>query len=320
MRWPVFFSLPPSSLFLSVHIFHTLSPPRCCLVINAAKGIQTQTAECIVVAELLANQLVIVVNKIDLIPEIDHQGVTRQEALDKFTRKLKNTFAKTKFGRERVHIACVSAITGLGMESLVEDAIKKNLNLPQRDSTGPFMLMYDHAFPIKGQGTIVTGTVLSGIVKPGSIVDVPQLGEHGKGKKVGRGKGGSGKGNRGRIIARQRESDTSRVETPFLVEGSAELPFAQRANGEGCSSRFRRCFPGLRNLLHVKCSRAKGTGQRTISLKSTNSCRSRTLLVHDRVMEGKKLSSLEQWRQKRDCSFRVRREVCLCEQKFYEQK
>ena len=57
MRWPVFFSLPPSSLFLSVHIFHTLSPPRCCLVINAAKGIQTQTAECIAVAELLANTM-----------------------------------------------------------------------------------------------------------------------------------------------------------------------------------------------------------------------------------------------------------------------
>jgi len=41
----------------------------CALVIDANKGIQAQTAECLVVAEILANQLVIILNKIDMIPE-----------------------------------------------------------------------------------------------------------------------------------------------------------------------------------------------------------------------------------------------------------
>lgn len=38
------------------------------LVIDATKGIQTQTGECIVVGELTCNKLIVVINKIDLIP------------------------------------------------------------------------------------------------------------------------------------------------------------------------------------------------------------------------------------------------------------
>eukprot|EP00435_Cladocopium_sp_Y103_P017785 s2472_g4.t1 len=40
----------------------------CALVIDVNKGIQTQTAECMVVAEILANQLVVILNKIDMLP------------------------------------------------------------------------------------------------------------------------------------------------------------------------------------------------------------------------------------------------------------
>ena len=36
---------------------------------------------------------------------------------------------------------------------------------------------FDHAFAIKGQGTVLTGTVLSGLVKPQMGIVVPQLGE-----------------------------------------------------------------------------------------------------------------------------------------------
>ncbi|CAE7379315.1 Eefsec [Symbiodinium natans] len=71
----------------------------------------------------------------------------------------------------------------LGASDLME-VIKTNLSLPQRDSSGPFMFAYDHAFAIKGQGTVLTGTVLSGAVKPQMGIVVPQLGEAGKGKKV----------------------------------------------------------------------------------------------------------------------------------------
>lgn len=39
------------------------------LVIDATKGIQTQTGECIVIGELTCSKMIVVLNKIDLVPE-----------------------------------------------------------------------------------------------------------------------------------------------------------------------------------------------------------------------------------------------------------
>lgn len=39
------------------------------LVIDVTKGIQTQTAECLVIGEITCDKMIIVLNKIDLIPE-----------------------------------------------------------------------------------------------------------------------------------------------------------------------------------------------------------------------------------------------------------
>uniref|UniRef100_A0A7S1FCT1 Tr-type G domain-containing protein n=1 Tax=Noctiluca scintillans TaxID=2966 RepID=A0A7S1FCT1_NOCSC len=154
----------------------------CMLVIDANKGIQTQTAECLVVAEILVNQLVIILNKVDMIPEAE-----RETKLDKITKKLRGTFSKTKFGAN-LPFVCVAAnpqdgSPSIGVDELVK-ALAQHCHMPQRDKTGPFMFSYDHAFPIKGQGTVLTGTILSGAVSPGQVVDVVALGQNGKGKKV----------------------------------------------------------------------------------------------------------------------------------------
>ena len=39
------------------------------LIIDVTKGIQTQTAECVVIGEILADKFLIVLNKVDLLPE-----------------------------------------------------------------------------------------------------------------------------------------------------------------------------------------------------------------------------------------------------------
>jgi selenocysteine-specific elongation factor len=39
----------------------------------------------------------------------------------------------------------------------------------------PFMFSIDHCFQIKGQGTVMTGTVLSGQVKVGDTIELPAL-------------------------------------------------------------------------------------------------------------------------------------------------
>ena len=36
--------------------------------------------------------------------------------------------------------------------------------VPERSASGPFVFSVDHCFPIRGQGTVMTGTVLSGSV------------------------------------------------------------------------------------------------------------------------------------------------------------
>lgn len=45
------------------------------LVIDVTKGIQTQTAECLVIGEITCNQMIIVLNKIDLVPQQKRDAV-----------------------------------------------------------------------------------------------------------------------------------------------------------------------------------------------------------------------------------------------------
>ncbi|XP_037527715.1 selenocysteine-specific elongation factor isoform X2 [Rhipicephalus sanguineus] len=62
------------------------------LVIDVTKGIQTQTAECLVLGEITCDHMLLVLNKIDLLPEAD-----RDKQIDKMTKRLKKTLEKTKF-------------------------------------------------------------------------------------------------------------------------------------------------------------------------------------------------------------------------------
>lgn len=39
--------------------------------------------------------------------------------------------------------------------------------MPVRNVQGNFLLLIDHCFKIKGKGTVITGTVIQGKVKPG---------------------------------------------------------------------------------------------------------------------------------------------------------
>eukprot|EP00985_Skeletonema_marinoi_P014087 scaffold7075_cov73-Skeletonema_marinoi.AAC.1 len=43
------------------------------LVVDATKGMQTQTAECLVIAEMTTRNLIVVLNKIDMFPENERE-------------------------------------------------------------------------------------------------------------------------------------------------------------------------------------------------------------------------------------------------------
>jgi selenocysteine-specific elongation factor len=48
---------------------------------------------------------------------------------------------------------------------LLLQVLADNVFQPTRDPKGPFLFSVDHCFAIRGQGTIMTGTILSGSVK-----------------------------------------------------------------------------------------------------------------------------------------------------------
>ena len=41
--------------------------------------------------------------------------------------------------------------------------------VPERCSSGPLLFSVDHCFPIRGQGTVMTGTILSGAVQVNDV-------------------------------------------------------------------------------------------------------------------------------------------------------
>lgn len=46
---------------------------------------------------------------------------------------------------------------------------------PRKQTSAPLLFAIDHCFPIKGQGTVMTGTVLQGSVSVGDTIELPVL-------------------------------------------------------------------------------------------------------------------------------------------------
>ncbi|XP_058534404.1 selenocysteine-specific elongation factor isoform X2 [Ochotona princeps] len=147
------------------------------LVIDVTKGMQTQSAECLVIGQIACQKLVVVLNKIDLLAE-----EKRQAAIDRMTKKMQKTLENTKF--RGAPIIPVAAKPGgpeapeteapQGISELIE-LLTSQISIPTRDPSGPFLMSVDHCFSIKGQGTVMTGTILSGSVSLGASVEIPAL-------------------------------------------------------------------------------------------------------------------------------------------------
>lgn len=143
------------------------------LVIDVMKGMQTQTAECLVLGEITCNHMIVILNKIDLIP------VEKREAtIQKMAKKILKTLEKTKF--KNAVVVSVSArpcsdnsdIKPIGINNLV-DVIKEHTYVPERSDKGSFVFAVDHCFAIKGQGTVMTGTVIQGSISLSDTVEIP---------------------------------------------------------------------------------------------------------------------------------------------------
>ncbi|CAF0707256.1 unnamed protein product [Brachionus calyciflorus] len=153
------------------------------LVIDITKGIQTQTAECLIIGEICCNKMLIVLNKLDLI-----EPDKRSSAVEKMSKRLSKTLENTKFANSPIVSVAASLPINenekenqeseksmLNMDLLI-NKLKEITFLPERnEQNGPFLYSVDHCFTVKGQGTVMTGTILNGNVKVNDTVEIPIL-------------------------------------------------------------------------------------------------------------------------------------------------
>ncbi len=132
------------------------------LVIAADEGVMPQTREHLEICALLGVKAgIVVLTKKDLVEE-DWLELVKEDVAE----ALKGTFL------EGAPMVAVSAVTGEGLSELIKVLDELVARVPDRPAQGPFRLPVDRVFIIKGFGTVVTGTALSGKLQVGDEVVV----------------------------------------------------------------------------------------------------------------------------------------------------
>lgn len=140
------------------------------LIVAADEGIMPQTREHLDICRLLnVKKGLVVITKIDLADQELIQLV--EEELRDFT---KGTFL------EGEPVVKVSSLTGEGIGDLIAALEKLGNETEERRIDGLFRLPIDRVFVMKGFGTVVTGTVVSGQVHAGSTVQILPSGHEAK--------------------------------------------------------------------------------------------------------------------------------------------
>ena len=132
------------------------------MVIAADEGIMPQSREHLAICELLKIKAgIVALTKADL---VDNDWL--QLVSDDIRDFVKGTFL------ENADIIPVSAKTGLNLNILKEKIRETALNVTPKLINGIFRLPIDRVFTLKGFGTVVTGTALSGTVTLDSPVEI----------------------------------------------------------------------------------------------------------------------------------------------------
>ncbi|HKV63433.1 MAG TPA: selenocysteine-specific translation elongation factor [Candidatus Acidoferrum sp.] len=137
------------------------------LVIAADESIRPQTREHFDICRLLGvKRGVVALTKSDMV-DSDTLELVRMEAEE---------FLRASF-LEKAPLVPVSAKTGAGLRELKRALSEAAANASARDSARYFRLPIDRAFAVKGFGSVVTGTLISGTVGVGDEVELFPSGE-----------------------------------------------------------------------------------------------------------------------------------------------
>lgn len=130
------------------------------MVIAADEGVMPQTREHMEICTLLGvSHGMVVLTKIDMVDE---------EWLELVTEDIRDFTVGTFL--EEAPIVPVSSVTGDGIPQFIEELDAQSKGVPERSTTGLFRLPVDRVFSMKGFGTVITGTLISGKVNVGDPI------------------------------------------------------------------------------------------------------------------------------------------------------
>ena len=130
------------------------------MVIAADEGVMPQTREHMEICTLLDVQYgMVAVTKIDM---VDEEWL--ELALEDIGDFVKGTFL------EDAPVAAVSSTTRKGIPEFIEILDELAAKIPERPPSDLFRLPIDRVFSMKGFGTVITGTLISGRVQVGDTI------------------------------------------------------------------------------------------------------------------------------------------------------
>ena len=147
------------------------------LLVAATDGPMAQTREHVLLArQVNVPALVVFMNKCDMVDD--------PELLDLVEMEIRDLLNKYEFPGDEIPIIRGSALKALESDEDNEwtDKIMELMNAcdeyipaPEREVDFPFLMPIEDVFTITGRGTVVTGRVEKGIIKPGDEVEIVGL-------------------------------------------------------------------------------------------------------------------------------------------------
>jgi elongation factor Tu len=145
------------------------------LVVSAPDGPMPQTREHILLARQVGlSSLLVFLNKIDMVD--DPEIITLVES------ELRELLKKYEFPGDTTPIIKGSALKALDVKSIDDEAAKPILELikavddfipdPAREIDKPFLMAIEDVFTIAGRGTVATGRIERGVIKPNEDVEL----------------------------------------------------------------------------------------------------------------------------------------------------
>lgn len=162
-----FVDVPGHEKFVHTMLAGAASIDFVMLVVAADDGIMPQTREHLAIVNLLGiRRGVAVITKSDL---------AEPDRVAEVENAIRNELALT--GLADIPVLAVSTVSGAGIDDLRTMLEAQARAFGEREANGRFRLAVDRSFTLKGAGTVVTGTVLSGSVAIGDHLVISPAGK-----------------------------------------------------------------------------------------------------------------------------------------------